>query len=146
MHDVFVDAVFNKWRSTWRVEQSLSICFVFSEQEFRTPFTVEPALAQLGVFQLNRVLHNGVGTAQMRFCIIVVIPGPCVAKPNCRQETQMCWFRSTINGTNANQNVLDACLRILNEHIEVAVFVEDSGVNQLKFGSKPTALAILLNQ
>jgi len=54
--------------------------------------------------------------------------------------------RTTVDDGGANQNVVDIVFRVFDEDVEVAVLVEDSGVDQLVFGVRALPLAVSLHQ
>ena len=55
---------------------------------------------------------------------------------------QACGFRSTIEGGDANQNVIRRGLSIFDEHIEVTVLIKNARIEQLIFEFLPAAFAI----
>ena len=60
-------------------------------------------------------------------------PGPRIAEPQRRQQMQRGNFGSAINGRDSNQDFLDPSLAILDENVEIAIFLEYSGVDQFEF-------------
>ena len=81
-----------------------------------------------GLFQSNR-----------RLCSRNFGPGPGVAEPEVRHQVQLSGFRSAIDGLDADANILRTSFRIFDEDVEVAVFIEDSGIQQ--FVLAPTHLS-----
>ena len=65
--------------------------------------------------------------------LAIRFPRPDVAKPQLRQHMQRRFLRPAIVNRDAHQNVFRRRLRVFDEHIQVAVVVEDAGVEQLKF-------------
>src|ERR1044072_7839763 len=53
-------------------------------------------------------------------------------------------LRPTINELHANENIFHISLRVFNEDIEVAVFVEDARVQEFIFGSPFAPTTVLL--
>ena len=84
--------------------------------------------------------------ADARLGVFVVTPRPPVAEPQVRQEVQRRGFRPAIEGFDADADVLGASLRILHENIEVAVFVERAGVEQLQLRVGRAAPLVAVNQ
>ncbi len=52
-------------------------------------------------------------------------------------------LRAAVDGADADQDVVGSGLRVLDEHVEVAVGVEDAGVEQLVFRIAARAPAVL---
>src|SRR5438874_6215848 len=73
-------------------------------------------------------------------------PAPGIAKPQCWDQVQFGILWSAIKGFHANANIFGTGLGILNEDVEVAVIVEDAGIQQLIFHSAAVAPAVLLDQ
>ena len=84
--------------------------------------------------------------AETRFGIIVLPPGPAIAKPNGGKKVQLRRFGSAIDGTDANENVFHFSLSILNKHVEVAVLIKDASVHQLKLWSAFAAPSVFFDQ
>ena len=59
---------------------------------------------------------------------------------------QLGLLRATVAGRNLYQNVLGRLFGVLDEHIEVAVVVEDAGVEQLVFEFVATASSVGVHQ
>ena len=53
---------------------------------------------------------------------------------------------SAVNGLDADADILGITLGIFDEHIEVAVFIKRTRVQQLEFGIRAAAATILVNQ
>ena len=87
---------------------------------------MKPVLAQLMVRGLYGARPH---FAQRRFATILA-PRPGVAEPKRRQDPQPGRFRPTIVDGNADEYVFRAFLRVFHEHVEVAVVLEDAGVEQ----------------
>ena len=79
-------------------------------------------------------------------------PSPCrpqrpgVAKPSVGSRCNRALLRAAIRDRDPDQNVVRRRLRVFDEDVEVAVVVEDAGVEQLEFRIVPTARAVLLDQ
>src|SRR5262245_33010842 len=74
------------------------------------------------------------------------LPRPRVAEPERRQQMQRRGVRSSIGDRDANQQVVGGRLRVFDDDVEVAVLVEDSGVDKLELGFTPAAPLILVDQ
>ena len=55
-------------------------------------------------------------------------------------------LRPAIVDGDPDEHVFRAFLGVLDEHVEIAVFVEDAGVEQLVLGLLPRAAAVRLDQ
>src|SRR2546423_5335072 len=73
-------------------------------------------------------------------------PAPGIAKPQCWDQVQFGILWSAIKGFHANANIFGTGLGILNEDVEVAVIVEDAGIQQLILHSAAVTPAVLLHQ
>ena len=73
-------------------------------------------------------------------------PGPGVAEPEMRKEVQRSRLGSPIVGRDADGHVFRPGLRVLHDHVEVAVVVEDPGVQELELSRLPTPLLVLLHE
>src|SRR5246127_965311 len=58
-------------------------------------------------------------------------PSPGISEPERRQHMQSGPFRAAIEYGDFNQDVFWRFLRILHKHVEIAVFIEDSRIEQL---------------
>ena len=77
---------------------------------------------------------------------LVETPGPGVAKPDGGQQMKRRRVRAAIDRLDADQDVVRSGLGVFDEDIEVAVVVEDTGVDQLELEIALAAPAILLEQ
>src|SRR5262245_48789442 len=59
---------------------------------------------------------------------------------------QLSGLRAAIDRLDTDQNVFSASLGVLDENVEIAVVVEDAGVNQLEFQIALAAPPVLLDQ
>src|SRR5438876_10237475 len=74
------------------------------------------------------------------------MPRPGVAKPERRQYIKRRGFRSTIYDSDAYKDILGRSLGVFNIHVEIAVSVEYTCVNQFIFGHAAPATTILFYQ
>ena len=72
------------------------------------------------------------------------MPGPLVAEPERRQDVQLGRFGAAVVDGDLDQDVLGRLLGILDEHVEVAILVEDAGVEQfvLEFAAAAAAAGL----
>ena len=71
---------------------------------------------------------------------------PVVAEPQGRQHVQLGLRRAAVAGRDLDQDVLGRCLGILHEHVEVAVLLEDPGVEELVLELVAAAPPVRLHQ
>src|ERR1700676_1085299 len=76
----------------------------------------------------------------------IVSPRPCVSEPELREDVDHRLLWASVTDRNLHQNVLWRRLGVLDEDIEVAVVIEDVGVDQLTLGIVPGAPAVLLDE
>ena len=75
-----------------------------------------------------------------------ISPRPRVAKPDRRQQANAGGFRAAVRDRDLDQNVFGVGFGIFDEHIEVAVVVEDASVEQFEFRLVLAAPPIFLHQ
>ena len=146
MHDVIVDAVFDVGRIIFRVEKSALVGFVFREQEFWTAFAVKPAAAVVVVVELDRRdLRRYVADA----AAVCVRPDP--QDQVLRNQRVGSRWSSAGSGPrlNASSRIKISSgppLAYSTKHIEIAVLVEDSCVDQFELEISLAPPAIFLEQ
>src|SRR6516164_408177 len=69
-------------------------------------------------------------------------PRPGIAVPQGWQQVQPCGVSTTVVDGESNDDVFGRCLGVLDEHIEVAIVVEHTGVDELIFAIPPGPLLI----
>jgi hypothetical protein len=78
--------------------------------------------------------------------------GPCRdPRPRCSgtrgwQEVQRRRVRAAVRDREPDEEVVGRRLRVLGEHVEVAVLREDPGIDELELGIPPAAALVLLNE
>ena len=71
---------------------------------------------------------------------------PVVAEPQRRQQMQIGRVRSPVDRGDAHEDVFGRALGVLDEHVEIAVVVEDAGVEELVLHLVAGAPAVRLHQ
>ncbi len=118
---------------------------------------MQPTIAGLIVIQFDHRVWSNLRLVQLR-TTPAPAPRPGIAEPHGGQQTQIRALGSTIRNRDLDQDILGIRFRVLNEHVEVAVLVEDSGVEQFvlrlvraastifghKFGVRELSLRILV--
>src|SRR6516162_268860 len=78
--------------------------------------------------------------------VVAAAPGPGVAEPQRRQDVHLGRLGPAIVDRNLDQNIFRPILGVFDEDVEVAVVVEDAGVEQLVLELIPAAAAVGVNQ
>ena len=110
----------------------LGVRLVVREQQLRRAVAIEVAPAVLvlveddgtDVRRLVAARGGGLGGAGP--------PRPLVAEPDRRQHVDVGGVRSAVVDRDADQDVFDRGLGVFDEHVEVAIAVEDAGVEELE--------------
>ena len=97
------------------------------------------------MFKRYNRIRSGALLAQLRLHARVS-PRPAVAEPDRGQEPQVRGLRSTIGDGDLDQNVFNIRFRVFHDDIEVAVVVENSGVEQFEFRLVFSAAAVFFDQ
>jgi hypothetical protein len=86
-----------------------------------------------------------VGCSQTRLGLVRP-PAPGIADPQGRQKVQLRWIRAAIHGADLDQDVCRRRLRISDEHVEVAILIEDASVQQFIFPVVATTPPVRLDK
>ena len=82
----------------------------------------------------------------LRRTLTVLAPAPDVAEPELRDQVDLGIFRTTVADLDTDAEVLRPFLRVLDEDVEIAVLIEDAGIEQLELGTTAVAAAVLSHQ
>src|SRR5579864_9759114 len=85
-----------------------------------------------GKVQFDEGIGSGARFVQLRTSS-TISPRPRIAEPNRGQNPKISSLRATICDRDLDQNVVDIGLGILHAHVEVAIFVEYTGIEQFEF-------------
>ena len=77
---------------------------------------------------------------------IARFPRPCIPEPHRRQQIDIGRFRAAIGNRDLDTDVVRLGLGIFDEDVEVAVVVEDAGIDQFVLRLRPVALPVLLDK
>lgn len=124
--DVPVDAVLDVRRVVRAAEDALVVRLVLGEQDGGVGVDVQPARAEFLVIGADGVL----GLVQARYGGGAG-PGPGVPEPEGRQQVEGGFVGAPVVRGDLDQHVLGAVFGVFDEDVEVAVLVEDAGVEQL---------------
>ncbi len=136
---VVVDRVLGVHGGVGRTEQPLVVGLVLAEQEVGVGG--QAPLAEVGMggeHALAVHLQGGLGA--------VVAPRPGVAEPERRQQVQGRGVRPAVVRRDEHQDVVGRRLRVFDLDVEVAVIVEDPGVEQLVLEVGLAAMAVGLHE
>ena len=140
--DVLVEGVLGVGRRVGLAPETAGIALVLGEEQLRGAIAVEPVLAELMV----RGSHDaGSHFAQQRLRLVCV-PGPGVAEPERRQNTNAGRFRPAIVHGHPNEDVLRPLLRVLHEHVKIPVVGEHARIEQFVFELFPRSPSVGLDQ
>ena len=73
-------------------------------------------------------------------------PAPGIAEPDRRQQIERRRLRTAVPGRDPHENVFARGFRVLHEHVEIAVAIEDARIDQLEFRVRLCPPAVLLHQ
>src|SRR4051812_24405463 len=69
-------------------------------------------------------------------------PRPGVAKPKRRKQVQRRWLRSAVLDADLNKHIVRGGLGVFDEDVEIAVVIENAGVDQFVLEFVPAAAAV----
>ena len=116
--------------------------FVLGEEQFRFPVNVEVVVAETVVRNREQVRPHPRNARSHR----VRLPTPRVAKPDLREDVEFRGGRAAVVRRDSHQHFVRPGLGVLHEHVEVAVAVEDAGVEQFELRVARAALVAFLEQ
>src|SRR6516164_7296649 len=123
---MLVDPVLDVGRRVRSAKQSLVVRVVFGEQQGRISVTLQQKAAQLSMRRLDR---GGVlGPLPQGGFWLVRPPSPGVAKPEGREHVQTSGLRSAVGHTDADQYIARSAFRVLDENVEISIFIEDRSI------------------
>ena len=115
---------------------------VVAEQEFGVAFRGEGVFAQMGMTNFDGARPGG---RQPRFAYLA-LPGPGVAEPELRQQVEDGLLGAAVVDRHLHEQIFWPGLGVLDEDIEVAVVVEDAGVQQFVLGLVLAPAATFLDE
>jgi hypothetical protein len=144
--DIVVERVLDVHRCARHAPQSLLVRIVLGEEQLGGPLDAQPPPAERRVLGLDRLpsrLRRVLPGARAR---CPDVPRPRVAEPQRRQQAERSRLGAPIGHRDADQDVVAAGLRVLDGDVEVAVLVEDPGVEQLVLGLSAVATRVFGSQ
>ena len=153
LHDRLMNAIFDIRRRVDAAPQALLIGLIFGKEELRSRMIGHidkpPTVAQMPVASADRVdrlARRGdpfkLGTRP------AIAPRPIVAIPDLGQQMDRRCGQTTVDGSDAAQNILLITFGIFDENIKVAPLLESirQGINQFKFRRQASPVTIFLLQ
>ena len=151
VHHRLVDGVLRPAAPRRRAEEPLRVGLVVAEQQLgrQVPGRDGPGLeaeqAQRGVpGECVSVLAEELGTGPV--ALGRPLPRPRVAEPQRGQDVQRRRLRSAVHHGEPHPQVVRRGLRVLHPHVEVAIAVEDAGIEQLVLRQHPSSPPVLLDE
>jgi hypothetical protein len=142
VHHGAVDPVLDVGRVVGGAENTLVVRLVPGHQHGHRGFGVAPMGAQLRVLDEHRGVVGGVGIRGERREVGAARPRPGVPEPQRGQDMQDGLVRPTVVRGDPQEQILRRGLRVLHDDVEIAVAVEDSGVEQFVFGVGPASRSV----
>ena len=131
-----------------RAENALVVGFVLGEEQRHLALAVQGVLTHYRVRRRNRTrARRSLDLLEVRFLARSGNPRrPVVAEPQGGQQVQLGRFRSPVDGGDLHQDVFRTAFGVLDEDVEIAVVVEDAGVEELILHLVPIASPVRLHQ
>jgi hypothetical protein len=146
-HEIVVDTVLDVASPVGRAEDAFVVGLVVGHQEFGCAFADEAVRTELGVFgfedregRFRAVSLPAAGARAWRrrreradtgTGLVIGQRPPGVTKPKRRQYVQDRRLGTTVPGCHPYQEILRRLLCVFDEHVEVAILVEDPGIDEL---------------
>ncbi len=146
LHDEVVDPVLHVRCGIGHAEEAFIVRHVFREERLTGRVAMQPEFPDLRVCGLEhqalvvRARDPDVWLRRAR------IPRPGVPEPERGEHVQGRCLGAAIGGADPDQDVLRRVLRVFHEHVEVAVVVEDSGIEKLVLRIVPPAPPVLIDE
>src|SRR5215469_2366735 len=141
LNNVVIDAILNVGRSVWYGENPFFVGFVLRKQEFFGPLAEEKVAAEIRMLCMN-CRRNRCGSLSHGWLDSARHPRPGVAIPQCRKQPQAGILPTAIVDTDANEDIFGPSFGVLDENIEVAIAIEDTGIDEFVFSFASGALLV----
>ena len=146
IHDPVVDGVLWVTAGTLQAEQPSAVGLVVAEQEAGLAFAAQDASAELGVLHLDRPPAAIAVPGTQSRPRVAQAERPGVAEPDLGKEVDLGLLGAPVVNGKPRHEVVGRGLGVFDRHIEVALAVEHSGVDELEFGIALAAAAVLTHQ
>ena len=124
------DAVFLEGGGVRRAENALEIGVVVGEEHVFGWLGQQHGFPQRMVLAEHADAHLLTGVERQARARVRIAEGPGVAIPERRQQVQRRGVGAVVGRADFDQHILGTFLGVFDEHVEIAVFVEDPGVEQ----------------
>ena len=141
-----VDAVFDERSGVGAAKEARVVGLILGEKQGRVAGYVEIALAKRRMARRDRAEVRTALSLFQAWLGRIFRPGPGIAKPERRQHVQRCRLRPPVVDGDPDQDVLGRFLGVFHEDVEVAILVEDAGVEQFVLKVLGAARAVGLDQ
>ena len=147
LDDVAADAVLDVRARVRASPEALGVRVVLGEEELGRAGAVEPPGAERRVIALDRhVADSRAPRPERRALGLGHVPRPGVPVPERRKQMELGRLGAAVRRGDPHEDVVGRRLRVLHRHVEVAVAVEDAGVEELVLRRPPAPPPILLDQ
>ena len=146
--------IFGEFGRVGRSEELFVICLVFREKPLRSRSIARRCRVELVQAQILHEVRFQASMGDLQNLAIQAqagfhrsfLPRPHIAKPDRRQHIERRSLRTAIVNRHADGDVIRPCLRILDEHIEVASVIKHTRVRQIKFRIPQPTPPVLVHQ
>ena len=137
--DVVIDSILDERRAVRDAEDSQSIRLVLGEEERGIALAVQEPFAEGPMGSPDYRPARGTGNLREGRPHRAGVPGPLVPEPQGRQDVEIGRVGAAVVNGDLDENVIDRRLGVLDEHVEVSVAAERTGVDQfvLVVGAAP---------
>ncbi len=147
LNHIFVEGVFEVAGGIVHAEQAAHVGVVVAEEQFGGAFVGGGIDVPMVAAELIMVGENRAGIDLRQAGLIEFgSPRPNVAKPELRHNVQASFFRAAIDDGDLHQHVVRVGFGVFDENVEVAVVVEDAGIDQFVFGFQFAPAAIFVQE
>src|SRR6478736_6157860 len=125
MDEVAIERIFDVAAAIAQPKDTFTVCLVLGKQKLRIVLAVEIVVAEIPVRRGDHINTWGSNESQKRFGRFAR-RGPGVSEPECRQDVNQRRLGSTVVYGDPDQNVVRACLCVLDEDVEIAIVLKGS--------------------
>ncbi len=141
-----MEAVLDVLRAVLISVQSPGVGLIFREQQRRLALAPEKPLAVILMLQLNKTEVLRCGSFTHPWPTSIEPPRPCIPEPQRGQQGQLSTFRPPVRDMDPHEEFFWCRLGILHHHIEIAILIKHTRINELVFSVASSTTAILLSQ
>ena len=142
LHKVIVDPVFHIRGSIRNTDQALGVGFIVGKEQCSRPFSIEESFPEFWVRGPNRAVAIACIDLLEHRPGSIPVPRPRIPAPDHGQHVQSGRLRAAVTNGDSNENIFRRCLAELDEHVEIAIVIEDARIEQLVLELHLAAVAI----